>query len=208
MYPGAREAVAALVARYRVVAVVSGRRSEEVAGLLGVAGVRYEGLYGLRESLPELSPELLEAVRDIASAVPAAWVEEKGVSVAVHYRQAPDPAEARVALVADLLLVAERAELELVEGKRVLELLPAGPPRKGGVVERVAVEEGLRAVLFAGDDAADLDAFAALGRLAERGVFGVKVVVRGDETPEGLTATADLVVNGPAGLVELLRQLA
>ena len=199
--------VAALVPRYRVVAVVTGRRSEEVAALVGVAGARYEGMYGLKESLPEVAPELLASVRDIASAVPAAWVEKKGVSVAVHYRQAADPAEARVALAAGLRPVAEGAGLELVEGKMVLELLPAGLPRKGGVVERVAAAEGLRAVLFAGDDAADLEAFTALGRLAERGVFGVKVAVRGDETPAELTVAADLVVEGPAGLVDLLRQL-
>ncbi|MGH2488242.1 MAG: trehalose-phosphatase, partial [Candidatus Limnocylindria bacterium] len=81
-------------------------------------------------------------------------------------------------------------------------------PRKGGAVERLVGEHALRAALFAGDDEADLDAFAALDRLRSNGLITVKVAVRGDETPPGLVDSADEVVDGPEGLVELLRQLA
>ncbi len=205
---GAREAVAALVARYRLVAVISGRRSEEVAEVLAVPGVRYEGLYGMREAAAGPSFALLPRAERAAAAVPEAWVEDKGVSLAVHYRQAPDPARARALLVAALAPVAAGAGLELVEGKMVLELVPADRPLKGGAVERLAGDLELRAVLFAGDDVADIDAFAALDRLRERGVLAVKVAVRGDETPPLLIDAADLVVDGPEGLVGLLRQLA
>jgi trehalose 6-phosphate phosphatase len=79
---------------------------------------------------------------------------------------------------------------------------------KGGAVERLAGRDGLDAVLYAGDDHADLDAFVALDRLERDGALTVKVAVRGPETPETLTAVADLVVDGPAGLVGLLAQLA
>jgi trehalose 6-phosphate phosphatase len=63
-------------------------------------------------------------------------------------------------------------------------------------------------VLYAGDDHADLDAFAALDRLSERGALTVKVAVRGAETPAELVEAADVVVGGPLGLVDLLAQLA
>lgn len=205
---GARDAVAALVDRYRLVAVISGRRSEEVAELLAVPGVRYEGLYGMQEAPPEPLFALLPRAERAAAAVPEAWVEDKGVSLAVHYRQAPDPARARALLVAALGPVAAGAGLELVEGKMVLELVPADRPLKGGAVERLVGELELRAVLFAGDDVADLDAYAALDRLREQDVVGVKVAVRGDETPPTLVDAADLVVDGPEGLVALLRQLS
>ncbi len=207
-HPGAREALAALVGRYAVVAVVSGRRSEDVAELLGVEGVRYEGLYGLQGELDEAAHALAPEVIAAAAAVPQAWVEEKGISLAVHYRQAPEPPRARSTLVAALEPLAATAGLELVEGKMVLELVPAGRPMKGGTVERVAAELNLAAALFAGDDVADIDAFRALERLAARGLVAVRVAVRGDETPDALLATADVVVDGPAGLVELLGELA
>ena len=79
----------------------------------------------------------------------------------------------------------------------VLELVPRDRPMKGGAVERLAGEHGLEAVLFAGDDVADLDAFAALDRLAISGLVAVKVAVRGAETPRELVAGADLSVDGP-----------
>lgn len=204
---GVREALAALTGRYAVVAIVTGRRAEEVAELIAVPGVRYEGLYGLEGSAPELLFAILPEVERAADAVPEAWVEDKGVSVAVHYRQAADPKRARAALMAGLEPVAAGAGMVVVEGKMVLEVVPADHPMKGGAVERVAGEAGLEAVLYAGDDVADLDAFAALDRLRDRGLVTVKVAVRGDETPAALVDAADVTVDGPAGLVELLGRL-
>jgi trehalose 6-phosphate phosphatase len=204
---GVREALAALTGRYAVVAIVTGRRAEEVAELIGVPGVRYEGLYGLEGSAPELLFAILPEVERAAAAVPEAWVEDKGVSVAVHYRQAPDPPRARTALLAQLEPVAAGAGMVVVEGKMVLEVVPADHPMKGGAVERVAGEAGLEAVLYAGDDVADLDAFAALDRLRDAGLETVKVAVRGDETPAALVEAADVTVEGPPGLVELLGRL-
>jgi trehalose 6-phosphate phosphatase len=205
--PGAREALRALVGRYAVVAVVTGRRAEEVAALLSVPGLRYEGLYGLQGLAPELLLAVQPQVETAAAAIPEAWVEDKGVSVAVHYRSAPDPMHARVALLAALEPVAADAGMVLVEGKMVLELVPADRPMKGGTVERIAGESALEAVLYAGDDVADLDAFDAVDRLAAGGLATVKVAVRGAETPAALTAAADLVVEEPSGLVALLRGL-
>jgi trehalose 6-phosphate phosphatase len=95
----------------------------------------------------------------------------------------------------------------VVEGKMVLEVVPADHPMKGGAVERLAGEAGLEAVLYAGDDVADLDAFAALDRLRDAGLETVKVAVRGDETPAALVEAADVTVEGPPGLVGLLGRL-
>lgn len=206
---GAREVLASLVERYRVVALVTGRRSQEVEAMLGVPGVRILGVYGL-EGLdpPHTPPELLDRARAAATLVPEAWVEDKGASVAVHFRQSPDPLRARSVLLEALEAVAVDAGREVVEGKMVLELMPPGRPHKGGAVERLVAELGLAAVLFAGDDVADLDAFAALDRLDGSGMLAVRVAVQGPETPVELVEAADLVVPGPSGLVELLRQLA
>ncbi len=61
---------------------------------------------------------------------------------------------------------------------------------------------------FAGDDIGDLPAFAALGRLAAAGVATLAVAVGGPETPEAVLAAADIVVDGPPGLLALLEALA
>lgn len=210
---GAREALAELTKRYRLVGIVTGRRSEEVSTLLRVPHLRYFGMYGFEgEDAEAEGAELVAAVASRAAAaaatVPNAWVEDKGGSIAVHYRQAPDPAGARAALLVALQAVASEGGLDLIEGKMVLELVPSGRPMKGAAVERLAGEHALEAALYAGDDQADIDAFDALDRLAARGTPTVKVAVRGPETPARLVDAADVVVDGPRGLVGLLGQLA
>jgi len=206
---GARDALVELVERYRTVAIVTGRRSEEVAALLDVPHVTYVGLYGLEDGANELVTAVVPRVQAATAEVKEAWVEDKGVSVAVHYRQARDPVSARAEIRVALQPVATEAGLELIEGKMVLELVPPDRPLKGGAVERLAREHGLQALLYAGDDHADLDAFDALDRLIASGDVraAVRLAVRGPETPPELVNAADVVAEGPAELVELLRTL-
>ena len=204
---GARDALAALVERYRAVAIVTGRRSEEVAALLDVPHVAYVGLYGSEAEAPELVTAVVPRAETAVVEVPQAWVEDKGGSIAVHYRQAPDPSAARAALMVALQPVATESGLEIIEGKMVIELVPPDRPMKGAAVERIAGEHGLEAILYAGDDHADLDAFAGLDRLGASGLLTVRVAVRGAETPAALIGSADLVTDGPAELVELLQTL-
>jgi len=205
---GVREALASLGERYRLVAIVTGRRAEEVAVRLGAPHLSILGLYGSGDEAPELVGAAFPSAVEAARVVAEAWVEDKGASVAVHYRQALDLPAARAALLVALQPIATSSGLDIVEGKMVLELVPAGRPMKGAAVERLAREHELEAVLYAGDDHADLDAFAALDRLARDGIIVVRVAVHGDETPEALVEAADLVVQGPSGLVETLRTLS
>lgn len=204
---GAREAIARLVGRYAVVAIVSGRTGDQLRELVGVQGVRLAALYGLADEAPPLGDDVLHAVREVAARVGGSRVEPKGGSVAVHYRAADDAAEASAQLVDGLAPVADAAGLEMLPGKMVIELVPAGRPLKDGAVDRIVEDERLDAVLYAGDDVADLRAFEALDRLRARGLHTVKVAVHGRETPEALSDAADVVVDGPAGLVTLLRGL-
>jgi trehalose 6-phosphate phosphatase len=77
---------------------------------------------------------------------------------------------------------------------------------KGSVVETLA--RGCAAACFAGDDAGDLAAFAALDRLAPDGTRTVRVAVTDEETPPELVAAADVIVRGPAEALDLFRALA
>jgi trehalose 6-phosphate phosphatase len=203
---GARRSLARLVGRYPLVAVISGRTDAELATLVDVAGVRLVGMYGMGDP-GALPPGMAEAVAEAAARVAGARVESKGSSIAVHVRGAADPDAAEAALREPLDAIGRALGFEVIPGKRVLELVREGRPMKGGAVEQLVVEEQLDAALFAGDDLADLRAFAALDRLSARGVLTVKIAVRGPETPRALTDAADVVVDGPAGLVILLDRL-
>ena len=188
-----------LVERYAVVACVSGRSGEEAQRLVGVEGVVYVGVHGL-----ELAPEAerwRKALRPFAQ-LDWPWLEDKGLTVAVHWREAADEQAAR----AELDRVAERAEeagLEARWGRKVLELRPPVEADKGTAVRALLEERGLRRALYAGDDTTDLDAFRGLDGLE----VAVRIAVVSAEAPPGLREAADLVVASPAQLLELLRRL-
>jgi trehalose 6-phosphate phosphatase len=194
--PGTVEILRAATARFALVGIVTGRRESEIRARLPVSGLRVFGIYGL-----EGDPTAATADRHRGE------LEDKGVSLTLHSRQAADPDAAEAVLRKPVRGLAEREGLVLVEGKRALEIAPARLPGKGEVILRVAREEELKGALYAGDDLADLDAFAALDRLSAQSVTTVKIAVRSEETPPEVTAAADLAAARPAGLVELLREL-
>ena len=178
--------------------------------MLGDLGaVRVEGSYGFGESRSPASADALRDCRDLiaAAGIEGVWVEDKGASIAIHYRNAGDPSHARGALLGSAEAAAVAHEMALIEGKMVLELVPGNAPRKGGVVLRLVAESRLSSILYAGDDAPDLEAFEALDELGAEGAGCIKVAVRGPETPASLVDAADLVVDGPLGLVSMLEEL-
>lgn len=195
-----------LVSRLRVVALVSGRRSEDVRTLVDVPGLEVIGTHGL-ERLGAMDPTTMSEIREVASSV-GAWVEAKGAAAAVHFRALSDPDGAMEVAAGPLTAVAAARGLELVPGKAILELMPVGAPRKGDAVGSLVETEGLRAVLFAGDDVGDLDAFRALDRLRAAGHWTCSVAAGGPDVSPAVVEAADLVVEGPEGVVALLAAIA
>lgn len=209
---GAVEALTALAARYRVVAVISGRPVSFLREVLPEA-VELVGLYGLewlRDGEPVDHPDAVPWRPVVERATVAAvdelpgdvLVEPKGLSVTLHYRTAPHRAEeierwaaARAAI--DGLVVHP--------AKMSVELHPPLAVDKGTTVRALAA--GMRAVGFVGDDVGDLPAYAALADLRQAGVATASIAVRSADAPAEVLEAADVVVDGPAGAVEVLRSL-
>jgi trehalose 6-phosphate phosphatase len=205
---GVPDALAALAARFGLVAVVTGRPGADLSRLLPVAGVRVFGLYGAEgEALPAITDDVRRRVAAVAAPVHGARVEDKGSSLAVHVREAPDPDAAEARLAAELRSLAAEVGLIVLPGRRVVELGPPGMGDKGRAVSTAAGELDLRAILYAGDDRADVGAFETLDRLRGSGVATVKIAVASSEAPDALLGGADLVVKGPTGLLDLLHGL-
>jgi trehalose 6-phosphate phosphatase len=188
-----------LVARYALVAAVTGRPGALGRDLVGVEGMEVVGSHGLEldRAADEWRAKLQEFRRTVE------WpVEDKGLGLSYHYRTHEDPDRARAELeqIAEL---ARNAGLRARFGRMVLELLPPLEANKGTAVRALLEGPGLTRALFAGDDTTDLDAFGAVEELE----VGVKVAVASDEAPPELLERADVVVAGPAGLIELLRTL-
>jgi trehalose 6-phosphate phosphatase len=117
-----------------------------------------------------------------------------------------DPQAAFEALRAPLTDLAARHGLMVEPGRMVLELRPPGMDKGVALLDHIR-EISATSVLYAGDDLGDLPAFAAVAALRSEGTPGLLVCSGSDEVPE-LRDRADVVVDGPAGVVALLRGLA
>jgi trehalose 6-phosphate phosphatase len=164
----------------RRVALVSGRTLAEVATITDNAVAAIAGVHGLQRrdargeetSVPP-DPDLAlarEIFQSLATAQPGLLVEDKGVSVTLHYRACPTACEA-VREAARRLEAS--TDLILQEGDMVAEMRTVGDD-KGAAVTRFLAEwpfQGTRPI-FVGDDLTDEDGFLAA---EAAGGFGVLV---------------------------------
>jgi trehalose 6-phosphate phosphatase len=207
-WPGVTALLARLATRFALVAVISGRPADFLHEVLGSpAGVTLIGLYGLGQVGPDArpwEPVIADVVARARAEAPAGvYVEPKGLTVTLHWRNAPETGPWVSSFAA-------REELgtgvRVHPGRMSLELRPPLDVDKGTVVRSLV--EGMRAVAVFGDDLGDLPAFDALAELAAQGVAVARIAVIDAESDDRVAAQADLVVEGPAGAVALLEQLA
>ncbi|HEY4897505.1 MAG TPA: trehalose-phosphatase [Solirubrobacteraceae bacterium] len=209
--------------RYEVVGCVSGRRASTARQIVSIGTIAYVGNHGgelLRPgaSRPEVDDDLAAwtaRVRDFAARAYTAEhqrirvrSEDKDSIAAFHWRGAPDE-EAAAAAARE---IAERAEAEgfaVHWGRKVLEVRPPVILDKGLGIEALLRGGPATSAVYVGDDTTDLDAFRGLRALVESGALrsAVCVAVASDEAPPDLAREADLTVDGPGGVRELLEAL-
>jgi trehalose 6-phosphate phosphatase len=136
-------------------------------------------------------------------------LEDKGPILAFHWRGATDQEAARAAIDA-IAAKAEAGGLRTHWGRKVLEVRPPVRIDKGAGISSFLADTDVDVALYVGDDVTDLDAFHALVQLADDGRISraIRVGVRSDEGPPEITDEADLVVDGPDGVTQLLAALA
>jgi trehalose 6-phosphate phosphatase len=134
-----------------------------------------------------------------------AHVELKGLAVAVHTRRLPDPDAAYERLLPPLRALAEEHDLVVEPGRQVIEIRSGGMD-KGHAVRTIVEELDAQAFLFAGDDLGDVEAFDAVARLRDEGLATL-LVCSGSDEQRALARLADVVVDGPEGVLELLRRI-
>lgn len=179
----------AALARLVPVAVVSGRSRADLLQRLGFVPSFAVGNHGAedgstpahdRRALDGLRQRLVhEAERLTRSGV---HVEDKGLSLALHHRLAPDTARAQQLI--DELLQGADPGLTRFGGKAVCNVMPRGLPDKADAVAALAQRCGAASVLYAGDDVNDQPVFARAP--------GHWVTVQVGPAPPGCTARFEL----------------
>ena len=150
------------LARDLPVAIITGRSVADVRTRLGFEPQYVIGNHGAEDpNLPRQAQDSqpLDALRqriaahadDLAAA--GVSVEDKRLSLALHYRLASDPGAALVSIEA--LLQGIEPSLKRFGGKCVVNVLAAGLPDKGGALAALVRRANVAAAVFVGDDVND-----------------------------------------------------
>jgi trehalose 6-phosphate phosphatase len=198
-----------------LVAAVSGRAVDDLHAKVALPGVIYIGNHGLErwqkgwiDVLPaalSYRGKLRRAIEQITPHMqPGMILQDKRITVALHYRQTPDPDATREQLRPLVEQIARDNGLRFIQGKRVMEVLPDLRVHKGSALNFLVEDYALDAAVFLGDDVTDADALKAARDLRSTGKYTLGIGVESEETPASVQLNADLLVPGVAGVEAFL----
>jgi trehalose 6-phosphate synthase len=156
------------------IALVSGRPLADIDALFAPLVLPAAGTHGNQRRRADGSIErhapvhlvdgLHRPLEEFVVSHPGARLEDKGASLALHWRLAPEIEAEALRCVEDL--ARRRPALRLLRGKMVAELAPSGHD-KGGAIAAFLAEPPFagRRPVFVGDDVTDEDGFATVERL-------------------------------------------
>jgi trehalose 6-phosphate phosphatase len=229
IHPDAGDVLDGLAAQVRTIAVITGRPARQVLALGGLDAVGDAiaehgrelvvfGQYGnerwtslqRRVIAPKPPPGLSGMIRELPrllreAGAPDAWIEEKGLAVAVHTRRLEDPAAAFDRLLPVLRAAAEERRLAVEPGRMVIEIRATGMD-KGKSLRTLMSEFEAGGVVFVGDDLGDIPAFEAALAIRAQGLPAL-LVCSGSDEQHVLRELVDVVVDGPDGVMQFLREL-
>ncbi|MXZ91996.1 MAG: trehalose-phosphatase [Chloroflexi bacterium] len=197
------------------VGIISGRDIDDVSQRVGLEGLVYAGNHGLEIRGPGLeyrhpaaaaaTPVIAKAADSLAAAladIPGAQVENKTLTLTVHYRRTPEELHERVAAIFREVAgrLVDEGICRVTTAKSALEFRPAVDWHKGDALEVIRRRLAPGAFpIYIGDDATDEDAFRAAQSAGGAGVF-----VGPPEAP----SSADYGLDDPFQVTRALRELA
>jgi len=153
------------------VVILTGRQVEDVRERLGFKPAHIVGNHGAEDEHHGPDTAVVQALapfRERASQrrvhldAAGVFIEDKGASIAIHYRLSPDPVVARALI--DELVSGLPPKVITEHGKRVVNVLVEGAPDKGDAMHRLMAHYGRASGFYAGDDTNDEPVFERAGR--------------------------------------------
>lgn len=208
-----------LAEKYALVGLITGRSMDSALQIIKAPGVVYVANHGMeicrdhnrsvagevQQYLPQIRTALEMISKSDLANEPGIFIEDKYVSVAVHYRQAPEKMHDVEAL---LNKINDDMGLKLVKGRKVRELHPPVDINKGSAIESLLKDQGINLALYLGDDLSDIHAFRALKQIQWPKFQSITIGVRSAEVPQLETEDSiDYLINNVEESIELLGML-
>lgn len=223
--PAARQALIVIQRHLAMTGIVTGRALDVAQGLVQVPALSYVGNHGLEWNIDgrhEDNPAALAArdgLRQALTEIGAAAerleladgliLEDKRLSATVHYRQTPNPERFLEEMLPVLVHAAGTHHLQLVPGRMIMELRPSTGISKGTALRDIIDHNGLKGVVFSGDDISDVEGFEILAGMREAGTIAALIIgVVGPDTPVQVREASDVQVASPTEMSAVLTAIA
>lgn len=228
LFPGMRELLRELTEYFDLVATISGRAVEDQRRMIDIPKVWHVGHHGYEweeldsttgkrhpflwsDAKPYLSvvaAALDEIEAELAPQIPGLWMERKGITGGVHWRQARNIEDAEKLAIPVIKRIASEHGLRIRGGKLAIELFPPVVTNKGNGLRKIIEAHQIKSVFYIGDDISDTDAFLSIRHLREQDACqGLSIGVLHRDSPAALIEQSDMLVSGIAGVSELLHWL-
>ena len=204
------------LARIHTVAIVSGRMREDVQNLVGIKDIFYAGSHGFdiegpggfsmihqqaKKTIPLISL-IIERLKESLNNIKGVLIEEKKFSVAVHYRKVKQLTDLSFIEETVNSIVQEYAQLRILQGKKVFEILPDIDWDKGKAVRWIMKALDIHwkssSVFYLGDDTTDEYAFRTII------TRGTTIIVSDDVSK---VSTADFQLQSPEKVKDFFEQV-
>ncbi|NDJ54104.1 MAG: trehalose-phosphatase [Chloroflexi bacterium] len=213
-----RHALSILAEHLPLVGVISGRAAADIHERVGVESLVYVGNHGLErwvdgDVMP--NPDALQyrsALKAAKATIeevlwPGMFIEDKRVTLSVHYRQAEDPDAVMTDLTSVMYDIADQHGVRCFEGRRIFEFRPPIDKNKGSALIELIADFELDTAIYLGDDVTDVDAFLMARRLRDIGTcyaLAAGVESADGDTPQAVRDEADFLVTGVSDVESLL----
>lgn len=185
--------------KFQLVAVISGRSVDNVRSMVDVEGLLYVGNHGMEyiinetkylspeaeKYLPELKRNFEKLEKSDLSKINGLMFEDKGVCLAIHYRQCDLYVDVRDKILNEINRSNDSNNLKISEGRKVVEIKPSISRDKGYVVQKIGERYVPDKIIYLGDDITDFDAFKKLEELENAGIIKTaSILVLSSEIPD------------------------
>ncbi|MCL5745393.1 MAG: trehalose-phosphatase [Acidobacteria bacterium] len=164
------------LASVRTCVALSGRSRVDLKNKLAETGIHHlignhgaepwEGAYRIRKEVPQWQ----RAIEGELPGLPGLWIENKALSLTIHYRECRQKAEARSAIVKAARLL---PDVRLIGGKEAVSIVSQRAPHKGTALKAKLLRLKCVRAVYVGDDETDEDVF----RLTDDGLslFAIRI---------------------------------
>jgi trehalose 6-phosphate phosphatase len=196
-------------------AVVSGRRIEDIDRLLAPLKLPASGVHGAQLRVargapildcgsPEIPRAIARAVYALAAVHPGALIEDKGAALAVHWRACMERKEAILGDLERVLESSSAGGLDILRGHCVFEI-KSSATSKGDAVRALMQNPpyAARRPVFIGDDTTDIAGFAAAKALGGHAFAVTQLLAGADDfflSPHDVRAWLGTLAAAPLGL--------